>query len=107
MENNDDSQLANIVRILSLLLILASMFAANENVRYQMLKLEAHAVYWAHRGLTRLQRLRDPQWRSKLLDRRENEVMWPQTKPPTWWLHVNNVELGDGADASISLPPAE
>lgn len=100
MDNSDDSKLSNVVRILSLLIILASLLASNQNVRYQVLKLELHVRYWLRRGMFKMYRLSDPTWRSKLLDRQENEGS-SRTGRPGWWAHMED------ADAAIPIPPSE
>jgi hypothetical protein len=101
LDSNDDSKLANIVRILTLLVVLASLMATDTNARYQMHKLELYARYWIHRGFRQLQHIHDPRWRSKLLDRHENEVGGPPSRRPSWWVHMED------NDAAISIPPSE
>lgn len=101
MDNSDDSKLSNIVRILSLLVILASLLATDQRMRYQVLKLELHVRYWMRRSLFKIHHMSDPQWRSKLLDRRENEVGGPPSGRPGWWVHMED------ANASIPVPPSE
>jgi len=103
--DNESGINRKISQAIAVLTLLCFVYASSPPLRYVVLKLEQYMRYHLRRMAFEFRHVADPAWKRELADRNELFV-WPH-KAPTWWLHVNKVELGDGADATIPIPPAE
>jgi hypothetical protein len=102
MDNEANSKVSQAIAIFTLLCF---VYACSPPLRYVCLKLEHYARWQMRRILRELRHMADPAWKRELADRNELFV-WPQVAP-SWWLHINPVKLGDGADASVPTAPSE
>jgi hypothetical protein len=92
LDNNDDK----LVRILSLLVILASLIASDAKARYHARKLGLYVQYWLRHNLRQFQQ------RKRELDADHSSLFnwWPQ-QPPKWW------NWKEEEDAAIPVPSSE